>query len=69
MRDVVVRVRERGRELTAQAHVVPRAPTVDVTLLSGVSEQACDLDPRLSEVTIAPVKDLPEDVAKARQTA
>ena len=69
VRDVVVRVRERGRELTAQAHVVPRAPTVDVTLLSGVSEQACDLDPRLSEVTIAPVKDLPEDVAKARQTA
>jgi cation diffusion facilitator family transporter len=65
--DVIVRVRERGRELTAEAHVVPKADQVDVNEISDVGKRACELDPRLADVTIAPVKVLPADVAKARQ--
>ncbi|MBV8907667.1 MAG: cation transporter [Sphingomonas sp.] len=66
VKDVVVRVRERGRELTAEAHVVPIGPHVSVDDLSTAQDELCRIDPRLSEVTIAPVKSLPEDVAKAR---
>lgn len=65
--DAIVRVRERGREFTAEAHVVPRGDQVDVAEISRIGELACKLDPRLADVTIAPVKALPEDVAKARQ--
>jgi hypothetical protein len=64
--DVVVRVRERGRELTAEGHVVPTGDQVSVEEISGAAKLACELDPRLSEVTIAPLRKLPEDVEKAR---
>ena len=67
VRDVVVRVRERGREFTAEAHVVPTTDQVSVEEVSRVGVLACRVDPRLAEVTIAPVKQLPKDVAKARQ--
>jgi divalent metal cation (Fe/Co/Zn/Cd) transporter len=63
--DVIVRVRERGRELTAAAHVVPKADQVSVEEISNAGELACKIDPRLKDVTIAPVKAMPEDVAKA----
>src|SRR5206468_6010782 len=64
--DAVVRVRERGRELTAEAHVVPKADQVSVDEVSRTGHLACQIDPRLADVTIAPVKALPEDVARAR---
>jgi cation diffusion facilitator family transporter len=67
VKDAVVRVRERGREFTAEAHVVPHGDTLSVDEVSRTGELACRLDPRLSDVTIAPVKALPEDVARARQ--
>jgi cation diffusion facilitator family transporter len=66
--DVIVRVRERGRELTAEAHVVPKADQVSVEEVSRTGKLACRVDPRLADVTIAPVKELPEDVARARQS-
>jgi len=69
VRDVVVRVRERGRELTAEAHVVPKADQISIDEVSRTGVLACKIDPRLAEVTIAPVKALPSDVAKARQSA
>ena len=65
--DVVVRVRERGREFTAEAHVVPKSDEVSVEQVSRTGELACKVDPRLADVTIAPVKELPEDVARSRQ--
>jgi len=65
--DVVVRVRERGREFTAEAHVVPKNDEVSVEQVSRTGELACKVDPRLADVTIAPVKELPEDVARSRQ--
>jgi divalent metal cation (Fe/Co/Zn/Cd) transporter len=65
--DVIVRVRERGRELTAEAHVVPKSDQLSVEQVSKAGEEACGLDPRLADVTIAPVSAMPEDVAKARQ--
>ena len=65
--DVIVRVRERGRELTAEAHVVPRSAEISIDEVSRTGKLACDLDPRLADVTIAPVKAMPDDVAKARE--
>jgi cation diffusion facilitator family transporter len=65
--DAVVRIRERGREFTAEAHVVPRSEQVSVEEVSRTGELACDVDPRLANVTIAPVTALPEDVARARE--
>jgi divalent metal cation (Fe/Co/Zn/Cd) transporter len=64
--DAVVRVRERGREFTAEAHVVPLADQVSVEEISRTGVLACGVDPRLADVTIAPVKSLPDDVARAR---
>ena len=64
--DVIVRVRERGRELTAEAHVVPKSDQLSVAEVSKTGKLACDIDPRLADVTIAPVRAIPDDVAKAR---
>jgi cation diffusion facilitator family transporter len=65
--DAVVRVRERGRELTAEAHVVPKSDQVSVEEISRIGKLACKIDPRLADVTIAPVTTMPEDVARALQ--
>lgn len=65
--DVIVRVRERGRELTAEAHVVPKSNQLSMADLSSAREDACRMDPRLAEVTIAPLDKMPDDIAKARQ--
>lgn len=67
LKDVIVRVRERGREFTAEAHVVPNDDQVSVEDVSRAGELACRIDPRLADVTIAPVKVLPDDVVRARQ--
>jgi cation diffusion facilitator family transporter len=67
VRDVVVRVRERGREFTAEAHVVPTQDQLSVEEVSRAGKLACEVDPRLADVTIAPVVELPDDVKRARQ--
>lgn len=67
VKDVIVRVRERGRELTAEAHVVPRTDQLSVEEVSRVGQLACQVDPRVSDVTIAPVTEMPADVARARE--
>jgi len=69
VKDVVVRVRERGREFTAEAHVVPSIEDNLVDEICKAAEGACDLDPRLASVTIAPVRRIPDDVERARQPA
>ena len=64
--DVVVMVRERGREFTAQAYVIPDGEDGLVDKLTAISDDPRQLDPRLAALTIAPVRKLPEDVQKAR---
>ena len=65
--DAIVRVRERGRELTAEAHVVPKSDRVSLEEISRAGPLACKIDPRLADVTIAPVRTMPKDVARALQ--
>jgi cation diffusion facilitator family transporter len=65
--DVIVRVRERGRELTADAHVIPKSDHVSLEEIARACELACNVDDRLAGVTIAPVKKMPEDIARARR--
>jgi divalent metal cation (Fe/Co/Zn/Cd) transporter len=67
--DAIVRVRERGREFTAEAHVIPKTTEVSVIDLCSASEKARELDPRLADVTIAPVREFPVDIARARNSA
>ena len=45
------------------------ATTADVSVkdLSTVREEACRLDTRLAEVTIAPIDAPPQDIARARR--
>jgi len=64
--DVIVRVRERGREFTAEAHVVPGSEDRLVDRITEAGSKAREIDPRLASLTIAPVRRFPEDVAKAR---
>ncbi|MGZ2412559.1 cation diffusion facilitator family transporter [Sphingomonas sp. F9_3S_D5_B_2] len=66
VKDVVVRVRERGREFTADAHVVPASDEGLVDRISETSAKAREFDPRLAELTIAAVREFPDDVKKAR---
>ena len=54
---------EKTSERVASTHEL----RVGVTEVSRAGALACDVDPRLADVTIAPVKELPEDVARARQ--
>jgi cation diffusion facilitator family transporter len=65
--DAIVRIRERGREFTAEAHVVPTTPTVAIHDLGAATEKAREIDPRLNVIVIAPVAAFPADVARARQ--
>jgi cation diffusion facilitator family transporter len=67
--DVVVRVRERGREFTADAHVVPATDEGLVDRISETIAKVREFDPRLAELTIVPVRHFPEDIKKARRTA
>lgn len=67
--DAIVRVRERGREFTAEAHVIPKAVEVSVADLCSASEKAREIDPRLADVTIAPVREFSDDIARARNKA
>lgn len=64
--DVVVRVRERGREFTAEAHVIPARDDGLVDQITQAARKAREIDPRLASLTIAPVREMPSDVEKAR---
>jgi divalent metal cation (Fe/Co/Zn/Cd) transporter len=66
VKDVVVLLRERGREFTAEAYVVPADEDGLVERLTKASDDPRQIDPRLAALTIAPVRHVPEDVAKAR---
>ena len=66
VKDVVVLLRERGREFTAEAYVVPADEDGLVERLTKASDDPRQIDPRLAALTIAPVRKLPEDVEKAR---
>ncbi len=67
--DVIVRVRERGREFTAEAHILPATEVGLVDAITKAAEQAREIDPRLADVTIAPVRRFPPDVEMARAKA
>jgi divalent metal cation (Fe/Co/Zn/Cd) transporter len=69
VKDVVVRVRERGRELTAEAHIVPAFSDDLVEEITRAGSRAREIDPRLASFTIAPVTEIPADVERARQPA
>lgn len=64
--DVIVRVRERGREFTADAHVVPATEEGLVDAITETAQHARKIDPRLADIVIAPVRKFPPDVERAR---
>lgn len=64
--DAVVRVREVGREFVAEAFVVPAAGADVMARIVETSRGARATDPRLREVTIAPMPELPPDVEAIR---
>lgn len=67
VKDAVVRVRERGRELNAEAHVVPHFPTIELRKLSEAQQRALELDERLISVVIVPVERMPPDIVHVRE--
>ena len=67
--DVIVRVRERGREFTAEAHVIPGHEEDLVDRITEAASRSREIDRRLAELTISPVREFPQDVAKARTPA
>jgi cation diffusion facilitator family transporter len=67
--DVIVRVRERGREFTAEAHVIPTVEKGLVDEITRTNAKSREIDPRLASITIAPVREFPPDVQKARAAA
>jgi hypothetical protein len=69
VRDVVVRVRERGREFTAEAHIVPATEEGLVDEITAAAAKAREIDPRLAEITISPLRAIPAEIAKAAESA
>jgi divalent metal cation (Fe/Co/Zn/Cd) transporter len=69
VRDVVVRVRERGREFTAEAHIVPATEEGLVDEITAAAAKAREIDPRLAEITISPLRAIPAEIAKASESA
>ena len=67
--DVIVRVRERGREFTAEAHVIPGHEEDLVDRITEAASRSREIDRRLAELTISPVREFPQDVARARTPA
>ena len=67
--DVIVRVRERGREFTAEAHVIPGHEEDLVDRITEAASKSREIDRRLAELTISPVREFPQDVARARTPA
>ena len=67
VKDVIVRVRERGREFTAEAHVIPKKANELVEQMTAASKDPRRIDPRLAALSVTPVSEFPPDVDKARQ--
>lgn len=64
--DVVVRVRERGREFSAEAVIVPTSEEGLIEKVEHGAKQAVELDPRLHDIVIAPVRTLSEELQSVR---
>jgi cation diffusion facilitator family transporter len=64
--DAVVRVREVGREFAAEAFVLPADGADVMARIAETSRGARDLDPRLREITVAPLPAFPDDVEAIR---
>jgi divalent metal cation (Fe/Co/Zn/Cd) transporter len=54
--DAIVRVREHGRRFSAQAYVVPKEGADILTGIAEASAQAPDIDERLRELSITPLR-------------
>jgi cation diffusion facilitator family transporter len=66
VRDAVVRVRERGREFTAEAHVVPSAEDRLIDRIETAEREAKDMDRRLRKLIITPARRLDEELEAVR---
>jgi cation diffusion facilitator family transporter len=64
--DAVVRVREEGRRFTGEAFVVPREDQVATERIGQASRGACELDWRLQEMLITPVREIPRSLEPVR---
>jgi cation diffusion facilitator family transporter len=64
--DAVVRVREEGRQFTGEAFVVPCEREDLVSRIETTSREACDLDWRLKELLITPVRRIPDFLEPVR---
>lgn len=64
--DAVVRLREQGRHFMGEALVVPKIGTELVDKIQQAAKAACDLDWRLIQLTISPVRELPPEAQETR---
>ena len=69
VKDAVVRVREEGRQFTGEAFVVPSDETQLIERMENASREACDMDWRLKEMLITPVRRIPEPLEAIRAGA
>ncbi len=66
VRDAVVRVRERGREFTAEAFVVPHSEEGLLEHLDRCARTSREMDPRLREIVFAPMTSIPPEIQSIR---
>ena len=66
VQDAVVRVRERGREFSAEAFIVPASDDGLLDHLEQCARSARELDPRLREMVVAPVRKIPDEIQAVR---
>ena len=64
--DAVVRVREKGRELIAEAIVVPKGERPSVRDVARTAEEAKALDERLRHVGLSLAQAIPEELQRVR---
>jgi cation diffusion facilitator family transporter len=64
--DAVVRVREEGRQFTGEVFVVPSDEADLLDHIGAASRDACELDWRLKEMLVTPVREIPLLVQRVR---
>lgn len=64
--DAVVRVREEGRQFTGEVFVVPTDGEDLLERIARASKAACQLDWRLKEMLVTPVREIPPLVQRVR---
>lgn len=64
--DAIVRVREEGRQFTGEVFVVPSEDRDLLARIEQASREACDLDWRLKEMLITPVRAMPRGLEAIR---